>query len=151
MSKLCKIGLSEMSLNWFTSYLDRRQELTFNEITSECITVKSGIGQGTIVGPMILLLDIHDVVKSLPDVHINMYADDCILYTTGNTRNQVHACLQYGLFCFDEWCPNNSMILNICKSKCLIIGNRNKLSNIDYELKLQVRNTSLDFDLNFPI
>ena len=147
--KLRKIGLSDMSLNWFTSYLDRRQELTFNTITSDCIPVKSGIGQGTIVGPLIFLLYINDIVRSLPDVHINMYADDCILYATGNTWNQVHARLQRGLLGFDEWCLNNSMVLNIAKSKCLIIGSRNKLSKIDYDLKLNVRNTTLDFVKKF--
>ena len=67
---------------------------TFNNITSECTIVESGIGQGTIVGPLIFLLYINDLVRSLPDVHVNMYADDCILYTTGNTWNQLHARLQ---------------------------------------------------------
>ena len=74
-----------------------------------------------------------------------MYADDCILYTTGNTGNQVHARLQRGLYGFDNWCHNNSMVLNISKSKCLIIRSRNKLSKIDYDLKLHVRDTNLDF------
>ena len=41
------------------------------------------------------------------------------------------------------------MILNISKSKCLIIGNRNKLLKIDHDLKLNVRNTSLDFVKKF--
>ena len=41
------------------------------------------------------------------------------------------------------------MVLNISKSKCLIIGSRNKLSKIDYGLKLYVRNTSLDFVKKF--
>ena len=35
---------------------------------------------------------------------------------------------------FDNWCLENSMVLNISKSKCLIIGSRNKLSKVDYEL-----------------
>ena len=128
-----------MSLRGFVSYLDRRQEQTFYNTISDCTPVKSGIGQGTIVGPLIFLLYINDVVRSLPDVHINMYADDCILYTTGNTR------LQRGLFGFDVWCRKNSMILNISKSRCLLIANRNKLSNIDFEQKLHVRNTTLEF------
>ena len=78
-----------------------------------------------------------------------MYADDCILYTTGNTWNQVHACLQRGLNGFDEWCHKSSTVLNISKSKCLLIASRNKLCNINYELKLQIRNTSLDFVKKF--
>ena len=45
-----------MLLKWFTLYLDHRQQLTFNDITSECVPVKSGIGQGTIIGPVIFFL-----------------------------------------------------------------------------------------------
>ena len=67
-----------------------------------------------------------------------MYADDCILYTTGNNWSQVHAKLQLGLHGFDTWCRNNSMVLNISKSKCLLISNRNKLSKINYDVKLHV-------------
>ena len=50
----------------------------YNDQTSECIMVKSGIGQGTIVGPVIFLIYVNDIVRMLPDIHINMYADDCI-------------------------------------------------------------------------
>ena len=116
-----------MSINWFVSYFDRKQELTFNDKTSDCISVKSGIGQGRIIGPLIFLLYINDIVRSLPDVYINMYAVDCIL-------NQVHNRLQLGLNGFDEWCRQNRMVLNISKSKCLVIASRNKLSNINYKL-----------------
>ena len=84
ISKLRKLCLSEQTLNWFDSYLDRNQELCFNGITSDRISIRSGIGQGTIVGPIIFLIYINDIVSMLPDVRINMYADDCILYYTGN-------------------------------------------------------------------
>ena len=147
--KLRKMGLSDVSLNWFTSYLDRKQQLTFNDIISECVSVKTGIGQGTIVGPLIFLLYINDIVNSLPNVHINMYADDCILYSTGNTWNQVHIHLQAGLDGFDDWCRHNNMVLNISKSKCLLIASRNKLSNVNYDVKLGIRNTTLEFVKKF--
>ena len=149
ISKLRKMGVSDMTINWFKSYLDRTQQLTFNEITSECISVRSGIGQGTIVGPLIFLLYINDIVLSLPNVHINMYADDCILYSTGNSWDQVRARLQIGLNGFDEWCRNNSLVLNISKSKCLLVASRSKLSKINYDVRLSVRNTTLDFVKKF--
>ena len=63
-------------------------------------------------------------MRFLPDVRINMYADDCILYTVGNNWNQVRACLQVGLIGFDDWCRNNSMVLNISKSKCLLVASK---------------------------
>ena len=73
-----------------------------------------------------------------------------MLYTTGNNWNCVFACLQDSLTCFDIWCMRNNMVLNVSKSKCLVIGGRHKLSsNVDYEHKLVVRNISLDYVKKF--
>ena len=96
-------------------------------------------------------VDINDVVKNLPDVHINMYADDCMLYTTANNWNHVYARLQESLSHFDGWCMQNNMVLNVSKSKCLVIGSRQKLSRIDYKYnhKLDVRNISLEYVKKF--
>ena len=109
---------------------------------SDCITVKSGIGQGTIVSPLIY---INDVVRMMPNVHINMYTDDCILYCSGNNWPNVFNKLQLGLNNFDTWCVRNSMVLNVPKSKCLAIGSRTKLFRIDYEQKLSVSGTVLEY------
>ena len=48
-----------------------------------------------------------------------MYADDCMLYCTGNNWLHVFNKLQHGLINFDTWCVRNSMVLNVSKSKCL--------------------------------
>ena len=145
LAKLVKFGLSNGSINWFKSYLDRTQQLTYNGSTSKTISVNSGIGQGTIIETIIFLIYINDIVLTLPDVHINMYADDCILYSTGNTWDQVFNRVRVALTIFDNWCLRNRMVLNAAKSKCLIIGRRTKLSRIDYYTKLAVRGISLDY------
>ena len=74
-----------------------------------------------------------------------MYADDCILYCTGNTWDQVFNRVRVALTNFDNWCLRNRMVLNAAKSKCLIIGSRTKLSRIDYYTKLAVCGISLDY------
>ena len=51
--------------------------------------------------------------------------------------------LQSSLANFDMWCMQNNMVLNVSKSKCLIIGSMHKLGNIDYDCKLNIRNISL--------
>ena len=139
MAKLSELGFSEGSNIWFKSYLNRTQQLTYNDSISECTRVESGIGQGTIVGPIVFLIYINDVVRILPNIYINMYADDCILYYSGNNWPQVFNRLQQCLINFDEWCVRNGMILNVAKSKCLVIGNRTKLSRVDYSQRLEVR------------
>ena len=83
-------------------------------------------GKVSILVPYSVLVR-HDVVRMLPNVHINMYADDCILHCTGNNWPQVFNWLQQGLTNFDAWCVRNSMVLNVSKSKCLVVGSRTKL------------------------
>ena len=56
----------------------------FNDDISDELTVKTGIGQGTILGPLLFIFYINDIVSVLDVLKINMYADDCILYTSGN-------------------------------------------------------------------
>ena len=74
LSKLDRLGLSDASIAWFSSSLNRMQELTYNDITSSALAVQSGIGQGKIIGPIVFLLYtyIYDVADMLPDVHISI-------------------------------------------------------------------------------
>ena len=71
-----------------------------------------------------------------------------MLYATGNNWNQVYHRLDTSLSNFDTWCIQNNMVLNVSKSKYLIIGSRHRMSRIDYSLKLNVRNISLEYVKN---
>ena len=82
----------------------------------------SGIGQGTILGPLIFIFYINDVISNIADLRINMYADDCLIYCIGNNWNLMRPRLENGVSKFQEWCLNNRLKLNACKSKSLLIG-----------------------------
>ena len=56
----------------------------------------SGIGQGTILGPILFFLCITDLVNEIGGARIDMYADDCILYCSGNWE-RVHDISQQSL------------------------------------------------------
>ena len=78
--KLWSVGLSLPSIAWFTSYLQRSQCVLFENVLSSVKTNKSGIGQGTILGPILFISYINDIVNHTGNAKINMYADDCVLY-----------------------------------------------------------------------
>ena len=145
MHKLRAVGLSNTSIRWFESYLTRTQNVLFDSKLSETQCTKSGIGQGTILGPILFIFYINDLSNVLGGARINMYADDCILYCTGNTWERVHDSLQSDLDKIDSWLTANALRLNAKKSKCLIIASPNKKRNINRNLTLRISAQSLDF------
>ena len=124
------IGADEKVLSWFKSYLTRTQELTYRDKTSNTVTVPTGIGQGTILGPLIFIFYMNDIVDKLFHVKLSMYADDCVLYLSGNNWGTMRLKLQEDLDCFEHWGELNNLHLNISKTKLLFISTRSKLSKL---------------------
>ena len=78
-----------------------------------------------------------------------MYADDCMIYCTGNNWDRVHNTLQQSLAYVTRWLGQNALKLNVKKSKCLVILAKSKLRMIDREVLLTVDDQSLDFIENY--
>ena len=145
MIKLRKIGFTENSLSWFKSYLTRTQTVRFNGIVSDPLNVKTGIGQGTILGPLIFIFYINDIVTCIGRLKINMYADDCILFRSGNNWDRMVNPIQSDLDNVYRWCERNMLKLNTTKSKTLLFGSVNKLKNVDYNRTLLISDIDLSF------
>ena len=101
--KMEKIGFSNRTIAWFRSYLTRSQTVKYNSILSDSVPVKTGIGQGTILGPLMFIFYINDLTSVLSDLKINMYADDCILYCSGNEWNRMLLKIQPEIDSVHEW------------------------------------------------
>ena len=143
--KLSKIGFSENTITWFKSYLNRTQVVTFKNCSSDELKIKTGIGQGTILGPLIFIFYINDIVQTKGNLRINMYADDCLLFKTGNNWNIMKEHVQSDLNNVQSWCVRNRLKLNVAKSKTLLIGSDNKLKTVDINAYLNLDGTPLNF------
>ena len=78
--KLRTVGISGSLLKWFTDYLSiRKQQVVLPGVTSELSTLKAGVPQGSILGPLLFLLYINDIVKKI-NCSIRLFADDTSLY-----------------------------------------------------------------------
>ena len=51
-----------------------------------------------------------------------MYAEDCILFNSGNNWNRMFECIQTDLDNVNLWCHRNRLKLSETKSKVLLIG-----------------------------
>ena len=74
------VGIRGLSLKWFNSYLDERQErVSCNGDLSKVKLLQCGVPQGSIFGPVPVLLDINYISNSSPLLHFILCHDDTSL------------------------------------------------------------------------
>ena len=78
LDKLRIYGCSHSSMAWFRSYQSGRSQKTqFRGILSETLPVSVGVPQGSILGPLFVIIHINDLPLKLPSgVNSTMFADD---------------------------------------------------------------------------
>ena len=81
LKKLEYFGFDTGVVRWFEDYFYEREQLTVvngNRSTSQ--TVQSGVPQGSILGPLLFILTLNDLYKSVDKCSLSLYADDTCLY-----------------------------------------------------------------------
>ena len=87
----------------------------------------------------------NDCVDVLGRAKISLFADDCVLYYSGNNWNTVQTVLQQELNFFENWAMRNMKKLNSTKSQALIVGTRNKLSKTHDPVPFRIQNHDVKY------
>ena len=124
-------GFSENVIKWFRSYLRRSQRVILENKFSDILQVSEGIAQGTVLGPILFIFYINDIFKCTNYVKISLFADDCVMYLSGNNWDLIQAKIQLDFDAVIEWTFRNNLRLNHGKTKALIFGTRNRLSKLE--------------------
>ena len=101
IEKLSSFGIKGMALKWFKTYItERRQCVSIAGKLSDFLLVKSGVPQGSTLGPLMFSMFINDMpnVKLLPSSKLVLYADDTAIFCNGKTWQEVENKLQ----CYNE-------------------------------------------------
>ena len=113
--------------NWLTTWLTKRtQQVMIDGQTSTPSKVKSGVPQGTVLGPIMFLLFINDIGQNITS-KIQLFADDCILYRVIESQCDEQA-LQEDLDKILNWANIWQMKFNV--NKCVVLRCSRLLSQL---------------------
>ena len=86
LEKLKRIGVTDVSLRWFKSYLTDRKVGTFlYSSMSDFSDIYHGVPQGSILGPILFVIYINDIVQQVNNCSIQLYMR-MTRYCTSHTK-----------------------------------------------------------------
>ena len=124
--KLSSYGISGRLLDWLSDFLcNRVQAVKVNNKVSEFVPVKSGVPQGSVLGPVLFLLYVNDLVDLFgPGLTAKLFADDVKIYAVINDVNDI-AAFQAGLDALDAWSTDWQLPISLHKCNVLHLGRNN--------------------------
>ena len=143
LKKLNLLGLNNVELEWFKSYLtDRRQITSINGVNSTPASIRCGVPQGSILGPLLFIIFINDLPNVITNCTTFMYADDTAIFSASKSFNDIQVTLQNDLNNVSDWLNENKLSLNIEKTKSLLFGSRKKLHGAA-ALDIKIRDSAI--------
>ena len=87
LQKLANYGIRGACKNLLRSYLSNRSQYTsiFNE-ASDLASIKYGVPQGSVLGPLLFIIYINDIVNSSKDGKFILFADDTNIFVIGDSE-----------------------------------------------------------------
>lgn len=119
VAKLEYSGVHGSLLRWFKSYLlNRSQFVAVNGYVSYMFLARSGVPQGSHLGPVLFSLFVNDLISQIKHCESLLYADDLKIYKriTGPADSKL---VQTDLTNIENWCIANCMTLN--PEKCFFM------------------------------
>ena len=129
MSMLQALGFNSLSVAWFRSYLTcREQVVNIGDATSPPLPVTCGVPQGSILGPLSLLIYVNDMpaVTTITS-KLLLYADDSSILVSGKDVGQIQATLSKELESIREWLIDNKLSLHLGKTESILFGTNKTL------------------------
>ena len=153
--KLKYYGVHEINLKLVSSYLENRKQYTeIDNVKSNTSLITTSVPQGSILGPLLVIISINDFAQATKLFNFLNYADDTTLSSTLNTFNDnmhdqnLEILINEELLKISEWLNINKLSLNVVKSKYMIFQNKNKNKQT---LILNIDNTDIEQVTDFNL
>ena len=126
MAKLKHYGIQDVTFNWLKSYLmgrKQRVKISVNENQtnySSWETVKQGVPQGSVLGPLLFTMYINDLPRCVSqDSKAILFADDTSVLVKDKDYNKFKQKMNLTLTSLDQWFTANQLVLNVTKTNII--------------------------------
>lgn len=126
LQKLKYYKFDSNSIGLISSYLqDRWQVVKVNGQASTPESIKVGVPQGSVLGPVLFLIFINDLPFESQTKNFVLFADDTTVFTTGKSEADAHASLKEAKQQVESWFLSNGLLLNREKTQEMTFTLRN--------------------------
>ena len=91
-------------------------------LLSEPQPILFGVPQGSVLGPLLFTIYINDLPLAVQGCSVELYADDTPIYSASKSVSEIQAQLTGGLTDVLSWLHANFLILNLEKTKIMLVG-----------------------------
>ena len=121
LGKLENLGIRGTPLNWFASYLvDRKQVVKINDVKSSTLTIKCGVPQGSVLGPLLFLICKNDLHRIPSLLKFHLFADDTSLVFSHKDEKVIENTVNGELKQVANWLSANKLSLNVSELNLLL-------------------------------
>ena len=126
---------------------NRTQFVKFWDVLSQGESVKCGVPQGSIIGPLLFILFYNDFPSCLKHSEVIIYADDTVIFVPGKDVTIIETRLSADMKRINEWCLKNELILNPGKGKTesILFGTSRNLAKQPSDLKIKYAHENVQF------
>ena len=135
--KLSLYGIRGVPLLWMESYLsDRKQYVSIESYSSVHKTIKIGVPQGSILGPILFLIFINDLPLSSETLKTTLFADDTTLSLAHSNYDELVPTINRELSAIHRWTIDNKLTVNVEKTELMLFTNSTSVNYSNNDIAL---------------
>ena len=121
--KLHAAGVTGNVHAWFADYLSDSKRVILPGAVSDWASIRAGVPQGSILGPLLFLLYINDIEHDIGS-NIRLFADDTGLFIIVDDPVTAAGCINTDLVRISKWASTWLVTFNPAKTETLLISRK---------------------------
>ena len=140
LRKLYDYGIRGVVWQLFKNYLSNRSQfVSIDNHNSSFKSIRCGVPQGSILGPLLFLIYINDICNSSQLLQFILFADDTSVFISNNNIITLVKTFNEELIKLNNWLVNNRLVLNNKKTQYLLFTKK-KIETDDLIVKFNNHN-----------